>query len=140
MRPPEEVRRHHVRQWWRKAEEDFGVAEHLLAEDTPFLASIGFHAQQAAEKLLKAILVARQIEFPKTHDLGELLDLVVAAEPGLPDSLREIVDLNAYSVTVRYPGDFPDVTPEEASVAVRIVADVRDVVRELLRRDLGPDS
>ena len=65
MRPPEEVRRELVRQWLGKAEGDFAVAEHPLAEGTGFLAAAGFHWQQAAEKFLKALLVRHQVDFPK---------------------------------------------------------------------------
>ena len=54
MKPPEEVRRDLVRQWLDRAGEDLGVTEHLLGSGVPYLASVAFHAQQAAEKLLKA--------------------------------------------------------------------------------------
>lgn len=58
-----------VRQWLAKADEDMAVAERLFKEEMPFLNAITFHAQQAAEKYLKAYLVHRQIEFPKTHSI-----------------------------------------------------------------------
>ncbi|MFQ6098037.1 MAG: HEPN domain-containing protein, partial [Armatimonadota bacterium] len=70
MRPPEEVKREFVRQWVAKAASHLGVARHLLSDGSPYVEVICFHAQQAAEKYLKAFLVERQIEFPKTHDLG----------------------------------------------------------------------
>ena len=85
MRPPEEVRRDLVRQWLGRAEEDLGVAEHLLKGGAPYLASVAFHAQQAAEKFLKARLVHHQVPFPKTHDLARLLDLLRTVAGPLAD-------------------------------------------------------
>ncbi|MDI6793295.1 MAG: HEPN domain-containing protein, partial [bacterium] len=39
---------------------------------------MGFHAQQTAEKSIKAILIWEGIKFRKTHDLSELIDLCLA--------------------------------------------------------------
>jgi len=61
------VRREFVQQWLDKAEAGFGVAEQLVA---------AFRCQQAAEKFLKAFLVEHEIEFPKTHNIADLLGLV----------------------------------------------------------------
>lgn len=94
MRPSEQVKRELIQQWLAKAEEDFRVVEYLLTDDTAYLSAIGFHAQQAAEKYLKAFLVLNQIEFTKTHNLGELLDLFSQVDPSLALSLRDITALN----------------------------------------------
>lgn len=50
MRSPEEVKRDLVGQWILRAEQDFGLADHLVAHDAPWLNAVAFHAQQAAEK------------------------------------------------------------------------------------------
>ena len=114
MRPLEEVKRELVKQWLAKAEEDFAVARHLLATGTAYYGAIGFHAQQGAEKFLKAFLVWRQVEFPKTHDLGELLELVGKIDEPLAATLEGAVALNPYGVEVRYHADFTAISPEEA--------------------------
>lgn len=132
MRPPEEATQDLLRQWLAKAEEDFAVAEHLLSENTRYLGTIGFHAQQAAEKFLKALLVHYQVEFPKTHDLGRLLDLVATANAPLADSLRDATALNPFGATVRYPSDLPELTTEDARTAVGLAAAVREAVYVLL--------
>ena len=133
MRPPDEVKRELVRQWLVKAEEDFSVARHLVSGKAPYLLTVGFHAQQAAEKFLKAFLVHHQIEFPKTHDLGELLDLVSEADAALAESLRTVTILNPYGVEARYPGDFPQLTQKDAAGAIELAARVRDAVRAALK-------
>jgi len=132
MKPPDTVRRELVAQWIARAEEDLGVAQYLLAERLPYYSAIGFHAQQAAEKFVKAFLVAHQVEFPKIHDLGRLLDLVASVDVGLVEDLAGAVQLTDYGVDVRYPGDLPQLTATDAEEAV----DCADHVRKGIRRRL----
>jgi len=61
-----------VNDWLKKAEEDFGFASSVL-EDSTFYAQICFHFHQAAEKFLKAFIVACDLDFQKIHDLPVLL-------------------------------------------------------------------
>lgn len=63
---------------------------------------IGFHAQQAVEKCLKAVLAANQITFRKTHDLVELLDLLRDKGRTLPPNADSLDTLNPFAVTLRY--------------------------------------
>jgi HEPN domain-containing protein len=63
-----------------------------------------FDAQQAAEKALKAILVQRQVAFPKTHALADLLTLVAKAGIELPADVADATLLTPYAVEARYPG------------------------------------
>jgi HEPN domain-containing protein len=137
MKPPDEVARELVRQWLAKAEKDYRLAEHLLAEQGPYLEAIGFNCQQAAEKYLKALLTLRQVPFPRTHNLGELLDLIATVDRGLADSLREITALNPYAVGYRYPAEFPEVTPEDARAAFDLAARVRGALLPVLEACLG---
>lgn len=60
------------REWARFAEEDWRLAVSLLRRKRPPVTAIGFHAQQSAEKYLKALLVFAGVAFPKTHDLPTL--------------------------------------------------------------------
>jgi HEPN domain-containing protein len=52
-----------------------------LPEGDRFRDTVAFHCQQAVEKYVKAILVRHRVEFRKTHDIGQLLDLFRSAEP-----------------------------------------------------------
>jgi HEPN domain-containing protein len=133
MRPPEEVKQELVRQWLAKAEEDFAVAEHLLYSGTEFWGSIGFHAQQAVEKFIKAFLVHKQIEFRKTHDLEELLGLVAGVDEPLAAAMDMASDLNPYGVQVRYPGDFGIITKDDAEQALQAASVVREAILKALR-------
>jgi HEPN domain-containing protein len=132
MRLPDEVKRELVKQWLAKAEEDFAVAEYLLAAKTGFWGTIGFHAQQAAEKFFKAFLVEYQIEFPKTHDLMQLLELIALIDKPLAVSLENTIELNPYGVEVRYPGDVPTLSIEDAENALHLASLVRGAIRRHL--------
>lgn len=135
MRPPEEVKLGFVRQWLAKADEDIRACEALVNGDPPFCYPACFHAQQAAEKYLKALLTWRQIEFPKTHDIGQLLDLLRPAFPDLASDLRDATLLTPFGVEIRYPGDQPEPTVEETRQALGVAGQVRDAIRPLAGED-----
>ncbi len=139
MKPREQVKRQIVNEWLRKANADLALAEHLLENGTAFLNAITFHCQQAAEKYIKAFLVWHEIDFPKTHDLEELLDLAETSNRDLAASLRDVIVLTPYGVELRYPGDRPDATPDEAHEAVDLARQVRDAVLPLLPEPADPE-
>jgi HEPN domain-containing protein len=62
----------------------------------------GFHAQQAIENLLKAVLSLGKVEFKRTHNIRELMDLLADNGSPLPAHLHEIDILTAYGVLARY--------------------------------------
>ena len=134
MQPPEnQVRLELVGQWLRKADLDIRSAEALLSEDPPLAYPSCFHSQQAAEKYLKAFLTWHQVEFRKTHSMGELLDLVAVVDASLADGLASATSLNPYGVEVRYPGDLPEPEPGEATEALALARTVQDDVLRALR-------
>ena len=70
---------------------------------------IGFHAQQAIEKMLKAVLAFSGIRYRYTHDLVELLDALRAAGTAVSEDLNEVTRLSPFAAAFRY-----DALPEEA--------------------------
>jgi HEPN domain-containing protein len=129
MKPPEDqARRRLVAQWLHKAETDIQAAESLLSRDPPLLHPSCFFSQQAAEKHLKALLTRHNVEFPKTHVIGELLDLLARVDAPLAVSLAGATALNPYSVEARYPGDMPEPTVAEAQEALRLAQFVRKAI------------
>lgn len=139
MRPPEKVKAEIVRQWLRKAETDLEAAEVLFFKDPPLLYPACFHSQQAAEKYLKAFLTWHQVEFPKTHALGELLDLISQVDGDLADKLSGLTALNPYGVEVRYPGDTPEPNGQQAEEALGLGRSVRKAVLNVLPSSVNPD-
>jgi HEPN domain-containing protein len=131
-KPPDQVRDEFVRQWLAKAEEDLNAAKSLVTYGATFLSTVCFHSQQAAEKCLKAFLTLHQVEFPKTHDIDELLDLIMPIDGKLSESLRDVIVLPNYGVDVRYPGGLPGVTAIDAQQAIQLADKVRRLVLESL--------
>jgi HEPN domain-containing protein len=70
---------------------------------------IGFHAQQAVEKLLKALLSRRRVAFRRTHDLTELLDLLAASGVAIPPHIADVRRLGPYAAEFRYEDVSDDV-------------------------------
>ena len=137
MKPPEEEIRQLVAAWLRKADLDFDTAIHLSAEDR-FRDVVVFHSHQAAEKYLKAILTRHQIEFPKTHELRRLLELLRPADPELSNALGGLKWLEPFGVEIRYPGDRPETLPGDEHRACQLARIVREAVMAQLEPYLSP--
>ena len=124
-------------QWIKKAENDLKNAVHTLklGEDCP-TDTVGFHAQQCVEKYLKGLLSFRGIDFPKTHNITELVALLPASTPvDLAPEDQEL--LTDYATVTRYPGDYDEIPLAEAKRAVKIARRVRRDVRRLIPRELA---
>jgi HEPN domain-containing protein len=92
------------RQWLTEARSDLTLAR----IDKPALVSweaLCFHAQQAAEKGLKAVLVHFQVDFPRTHSIGELIGLLEGHDHPVPTDIQGAKGLTVYAVHTRYPFD-----------------------------------
>jgi HEPN domain-containing protein len=98
-------------EWVAKAEGDFASARReLRARHDPNYDAACFHAQQCAEKYLKARLQEAKIAFPKIHDLPPLLDLILSIEPAWEVLRGPLNFLTDFSIRFRYPGDAADRT------------------------------
>lgn len=139
MRSPEQVKWDFVQQWLSKARKDLQAASVLLAADLDDYENVGFHAQQAAEKFIKAFLVRHQIEFPKTHDIGVLRELMARVDRRASQLLVPAEVLTPYGVTFRYPGALPSVSRDEGRRALRLAEQVHDVVLASLKPYLETD-
>jgi len=124
-----------LREWVQVAEEDIRNADHTLTlqEGCP-LRTVCFHAQQCAEKYLKALLTLRAVPFPKTHDLGELLG-IMPSDIRVDLTLEEAKELSSYAVETRYPSFLEVPSRDEAERAVATARRVRQATRALLPRD-----
>ncbi len=86
----------------RKARGDESTVEKLLPDPTSQDEIIGFHAQQAVEKLLKAVLAHCRVPYPRIHDLTELMDLLREHKILFPENLEEIDRLTPFATVFRY--------------------------------------
>jgi HEPN domain-containing protein len=120
-----------TREWVRKAENDFKVATQILRRRKDIVPdAASFFCQQCVEKYLKARLVEAGVAFPRTHDLLQLLNLCLAAEP-LWAAYAKVVDaMTDYAVDFRYPGH--SATLREARKALKHCRSLRAEVRRSL--------
>jgi HEPN domain-containing protein len=114
-----------------KAEDDYRVAQReFAAEDQPSFDAACFHAQQCVEKLMKAVLISRQVLAPKTHDLIALSTLLQDIISNWSWSEDELMLLSRCSTMYRYPGE--SATHEDAAQSLDICMRLRDSLLKLL--------
>lgn len=116
--PHEEIEPGSPKDWLRHALSDLELA-HIAPNEKILLEDLCFHAQQATEKALKAVLIANGIPFPKTHNIRTLLELL----PQNVTPSQEIQGasiLTDYAVISRYPGNVEPVTEDEHQEAFRL--------------------
>jgi hypothetical protein len=111
MRTPEQVRWDFVQQWLEKAHKDLRAAAILLRDDVRDYENAGFH-----------------IEFPKTHSIALLRQLVAQADRALAERLAPADALTPYGVEFRYPGDLVSLTHGQGVEAHQLAEQARDLI------------
>jgi len=97
-----------VLDWVRKAEMDLAAARRLAEGDEPLPDQTGFFAQQAAEKYLKAFLLAAGQALLRTHDVDVLVEICAVVDPAF-EQLQPVVEgLTEFAVIFRYPEEWSD--------------------------------
>lgn len=118
--------------WLRNAQGDLALAR-LRKTRGMLYEHLCFHAQQAAEKSIKAVLLSRGVAFPRTHDLAFLVDSLPAGI-SLPPSLIDLPTLSKYAVQHRYPGEFLSVTARHRAHALRLAEQAVQWATRLLHK------
>ncbi len=111
-----------VIEWLSKADEDFSFAEANLHEGNSFYAQICFHFQQAAEKYLKAYILAKELPFERVHDLMHLLRTCVTHSSSLTMLREDCILLSSYYIETRYPVHWPTNYSREVAEQARMAA------------------
>jgi HEPN domain-containing protein len=115
-------------EWVEKAEADLVTAQReLRARRAPNYDAACFHAQQTAEKYLKAFLQENGAAIPFTHNLTDLLQLCLRFDASFQTIDLDLRSLNGYAVRFRYPGEIA--TRVEAKDAVKAASNVRKFTR-----------
>jgi len=111
----------------RKAKQHRVAMEAVLG--TEALHAACFHAQQAAEKCLKAFLAYRSVEYPYTHNLAKLIEICAGLDPAFRSLLSTVAPLTPYAVELRYDDSFfptESVAKEARSSALAVFEFVLD--------------
>lgn len=103
------------------AERDYKAFMILVDDPEAHVSSALFHAQQYAEKTMKAVLVERGVVFRRTHNLVEIEDLLEAAGVSPFPDKDSLQSLNPYAVDVRYVIGGKEMTREEAKAVVHAI-------------------
>jgi len=124
--------------WLAKAQHDLQAASTLLEADQPLPDVAAFHAQQAAEKSLKAFLYWHDVPFRKTHQLDELGREAVEIDSGLQELVDSVIDLTPFAWRFRYPGEPMAPGLAEIADAVARAAALHAAVLERLPSEARP--
>lgn len=119
--------------WMEKGDEDLKVVEHelKLGEKECASGAVCFHAQQAAEKYLKAYLIDKKKQTGRTHDIALLLKLCAEFDTVFKEI--DAAELNFYAVQVRYPDNLIDPTFAQAEKSRNIAVGIINLVKSKMK-------
>lgn len=112
-------RRVEVERWFIKADHDIRSARSVLKEDPPITDTACFHAQQCAEKSLKAFLVSHDQHVDKTHDLQKIIGECSALDDSFETMRQTLRGMTQYAAEIRYTDDWREILLDEAQSAVQ---------------------
>ena len=107
-------------EWLAHARSDANLAQLAKGRKDVLPEQICFHAQQAVEKALKAVLLSQRVDFPLTHDLEALAELLESHGVRCPSEIADVDTLTPYAVETRYPGSFQEIRHEDVDEAIWI--------------------
>lgn len=119
-----------LKSWVASAESDYRAARELIRLSKPIPSAFCFHSQQCAEKYLKALLILKDIDFPKTHDLLALDTICNQSGIFTGFAPQQLSDLSKHAVQTRYPGNQP--TLAEAKDSLKIAGTIRKFARSFM--------
>jgi len=128
-----------VEQWLIRAQSNLDRARAGKICDTVLYEDLCYDCQQAAEKSLKAFLIAHDKVSPHTHIIARLLETLETDGIAVPDNLKPASDLTEYAVHTRYPGLYEPVTEDDYREALAIAERIHTwVIAKIAKTDSGP--
>lgn len=130
-------RRAEAARWLVYANEDVRAIDVCLATDPPLRGVAAYHCQQAAEKIVKGMLIAAAAHFPFTHSLTVLGEIAVVHYPLMQETLSRIAPLTSWNMDFRYPAPrkpastSPPPTPDEILTSLTDVMELAIFLRTL---------
>lgn len=121
----------------RKAAQDEALLDQVLTSGQVSDEIIGFHCQQAAEKMAKALLSDLGVRFRKTHEIGALMSLLAEAGHPLPAQFEDLDVLTPFGAIYRYE-DYDAPVPLDRPAARGMLRELRLWVEDKLRERTPP--
>jgi len=117
-----------INEWFSKGDNDLLNVENNLNSVHYPADTVCFHCQQLAEKYLKGFLTYHNIIVEKTHNLLILYKSCIVIDPGFNEIHEDLINLNNYSVSIRYPDYIDEITEEDAQEAYRQAKKIRELI------------
>lgn len=122
-----------VRQWLKYAATDLRLSQTSIDFSAEFKAIAAFHAQQCAEKAIKAYLTHHKVRFPKSHDIEALVEFVKQVDAPLAKKLEKCKALTIYAVTYRYPdAERKPLTLAKVRAAIKLAKSAYDLCNDAI--------
>ena len=132
------LEREHAESLMGKAAQDEYILDTLLHDEDAPLEVFGFHAQQATEKMLKALLAAHGVAYPPSHRIAELIDLVKRQGISFPGHLKDISALTVFAVMYRYEFlEYDNEPPLNKSEVRELIAEFRSWAEASIKERFG---
>jgi len=122
----------YIKEWISKAEKDIKTVE-IMKEVEDVTEIVCFHCQQAVEKYLKALLIAYDVEFPKTHNIDFLLKQSIKIDTNFEIFMGN--SLSEYAVDMRYPDIRYIPTEDEMNEAIDLMYKIINFVKEIIKQE-----
>ena len=107
-------------EWLTHAMSDLALARLGVESEEVLPEQVCFHAQQAVEKAIKAVLLKKRIRFPLIHDLDELIEIARQGGCHFPDWANDLGNLTPYAIETRYPGAWEAFQETEVTDALEV--------------------
>lgn len=125
-------RREIIERWIIKAERDYQTARTMLQANPVPTDVVCFHCQQCAEKWIKAFLVFKDLDIPRTHDLQRLHTLCIQCSTLFEQIEDACILLSDYAVEIRYIDDWRDIPFVEAQEALKQAEKIKEFIRRFI--------
>ena len=123
----------YARDWLRRAKSNLARARSGKIKEEILYEDLCSDCQQAAEKAIKAFLISIDKEFPPTHSIARLLEIVSETKTDMPAKIQKAIDLSDYAVKTRYPGESEPVTKKEYEEALTVAETVYNWVFNIMK-------
>jgi HEPN domain-containing protein len=125
----------YAKKWLDRAQKDYDFAakieKHFWPKD---LEQICYHCQQGTEKALKAVLAYNEVDIPKTHNIGQLIDECKKFDPSIEMDRKISKLITDYATLSRYPDNMNEWTEDDARLALKYAEQTISVVNQYLAK------
>ena len=126
-------RQKELRQWFFLSKQNLDVAKNSAITMHPMpVESICNNCQQSAEKDLKGFLFHNNVDFPKIHDLSELVAMCIEIDSEFIKFTKQCRYLNNFGVLPKYPNEL-QLTEEDANIAIRFAEEIKEYVVSIIK-------